>query len=305
MSVRGWVKGASWEPRGSELVAPAAIGDTVLYVEWAGEFDDDTDDASSVSMLLDLNGNQLAYVAVDDDAETITLAAPLMFAASEDDSVLVVSGGQVMLDYIAHVDLGSGDEAEVVIPFSDRDLWPEDDYDVPVQVLLSDNLERIEEVPGRTPQRDAVFTYYPSISAHKGASSPTVHNEWTTLTGWSIVRADRIEYDPATGIFRVLLDGEYDLRPGVTFESNSTNQRALRMRYYDADGVDVGTSRQVRHPSDGITSLETSQYRGLRAGEGVSFETWQNSGATLEVKGSDALVAPPVTDCAIRWVGPL
>jgi hypothetical protein len=50
----------------------------------------------------------------------------------------------------------------VVGPFAQRDLWPEGDYDEPVQVLLSDDLESIVDVPGRLPERfgDSVKYYY-------------------------------------------------------------------------------------------------------------------------------------------------
>lgn len=148
MAVRGWARGCESRPRGSELVADAASGATVLYVEDVTDFND-------VGGALEINGQRVSYSdgAVDEDAGTITLDGGLTAAATTGDRVFTVSGGQVAKDKILYVSAGDGDEIEVTIPFSQRDLWPEGDYDDDVELTLSDDLERIEEVPGRTPIR--------------------------------------------------------------------------------------------------------------------------------------------------------
>lgn len=148
MSVRGWVLGCAVERRGTELVADAALGATVLYVEDITQFDD-------VGGVVDVNGQRVSYGdgAIDEDALTITLDGGLVAAATVGDRVLAVSGGQVMDDKVLSVSCGDGDAVEVVVPFDQRDLWPEGDYEDPVQVTLTNDLEKIDTVPGRTPIR--------------------------------------------------------------------------------------------------------------------------------------------------------
>ena len=143
MSVRGWVQGCVWRPQGSELTADAAVGATTLTVDDPTDFDDD-------GGVLDLNGTQLTYSTIDEDGD-VTLDDPLATAGSTGDKVLAISGGQPLSDLILTVSADDGDAIEVSVPFEQRSVWPEGDYDAPVQVVLSDDLERIKEVPGRVP----------------------------------------------------------------------------------------------------------------------------------------------------------
>jgi hypothetical protein len=135
---------------GTELTADALVGDLVLDVEWAELFTDD-------GGVLELNGVWIDYLTSDEDADTITLAAPLAQAAATGDPVYVVDGGQVLHDYLLEVDLGEGDTALVPIPYEQRDLWPIGDYTDPVRVELTDDLVNLEAVPQRTPLRDGSF----------------------------------------------------------------------------------------------------------------------------------------------------
>jgi hypothetical protein len=122
-------------------------GATVLTVEDPTDFDDE----AGVVLLNDVQYTYSAG-AVDDDAATITLDTGIAAEAFESDPVYTVAGGQILQDCILAVSCGDGDDVEVTVPFSQRNLWAEGDYDEPVQVLLSDDLERIEDVPGRTPE---------------------------------------------------------------------------------------------------------------------------------------------------------
>lgn len=285
MGVRGWVMRAYWEDRGSELVADAAIDDTVLAVEHVGEFDDDPDDMPT-GMWLELNGVQLPYVAVDEDADTITLANPLPFAASVDDKVSVVSGGQIMRDYMVDVDLGSGDPAEVVIPFGDRDLWPEGDYASPVQVLLSNDLERIEEVPGRTPERDPAFTsggLFP-VSLPSDISFPpgseAVINQWVTGGAWDF---KTYSYYSELGESQVRETGAYLVTGAVRWAANSSGRRVLKMTSSWAGVETEEVVLSADAPDSGPVSLTFAIP--LTAFDLTTFRlaVWQNSGASLDV----------------------
>jgi microcystin-dependent protein len=150
MAERGEVRAVAWMPLGSELTADATIGALLLTIDNSVDFDEDGGS-------FDLNGIQYDYSSVDHDTGTLTLETSLTVAAVAGDRVNVWSGGQVAIEYTAFVSLGDGDEVEVPIPYSDRDLWPEGEYTDPVLVTLSDDLESLIGVPGRTPIRDGSF----------------------------------------------------------------------------------------------------------------------------------------------------
>lgn len=150
MAERGEVRAVGWMPQGSELSSDAALGATSLVVANPVDFDED-------GGTVDLNGVQYDYDTCDMDTGTITLSSATTVAAVSGDLVKVWSGGMVAIDYVAFVSLGDGDEVEVPIPYGDRDLWPEGEYTAPVLVELSDDLEELTAVPGRTPLRDGKF----------------------------------------------------------------------------------------------------------------------------------------------------
>jgi len=137
-------------PLGSELTVTANVGTLTLQVDNPVDFDED-------GGTVDLNGVQYDYTTVDQDTGLLTLTSAVTVAGAIGDRLNVYSGGMVAIDYVAFVSLGDGDEIEVPIPFSDRDLWPEGEYDFPVLVNLSDNLESMTGVPNRSPIRDGSF----------------------------------------------------------------------------------------------------------------------------------------------------
>jgi hypothetical protein len=142
--INGLVNSVQLLPRGSELVSAATAGATTIHLDSVEDFDDAGGD-------LEINGVRYGYLSSDVDLDTITLETGLTAAAAVGDGVYVAQGGQVATDYTAFVSLGEGDEAEVTIPFSERILWIEGDYDEPVPVVLSPDLETIVRVPSRTP----------------------------------------------------------------------------------------------------------------------------------------------------------
>jgi microcystin-dependent protein len=150
MAERGEVRGVAWVAQGSELSSAVSIGGLSLTVDNPVDFDED-------GGTLDLNGVQLDYATIDQDTGIITLDVALVAAAAIGDKVKIVSGGSVAIDYVAFVSLGDGDEVEVPIPYAQRDMWPEGEYDYPVVVDLANDLEAIIAVPGRTPIRDGSF----------------------------------------------------------------------------------------------------------------------------------------------------
>jgi hypothetical protein len=150
MAERGEVQAVALVAQGSEVDADVAAGSLLLTVTNPVDFDED-------GGTLEINDTRYEYETVDPDSGIVTLTLPLSSAISDGDRVLIISGGKIATDYIAYVSLGDGDEVEVPIPYAERDLWPEGEYDDPVVVDLSDDLEEILTVPGRIPLRDGGY----------------------------------------------------------------------------------------------------------------------------------------------------
>lgn len=281
MSVRGWAQGAAWEPLGSELVADAASGSTVLTVDWVGQFDDE---GGSLS----LNGVTYTYSAggIDEDAATITLDTATVADAATDDPVLVVSGGQILSDLVLHVSCGDGDDIEVVVPFTDRDLWPEGDYDDPVQVIVSDDLERIIDVPGRTPARDGAYVVNPLAMGYLPTDISWPDNSFDTIDAWTVYELEDITYDAGTGKFTIHTEGLYDIRMGVTFDVNTSGTRAVRPAFDNVlFGGFFGRMIRIGASTAGTTGVETAQIKRCGEGEQIWFQAHQSSGAALDLRG--------------------
>lgn len=198
MTERGEVRAVAWMPMGSELTADVAVGALQLTVDNPVDFDED---GGSV----DLNGVQYDYDTIDPDSGILTLSWQLTVAAVAGDRVNVWSGGQVAIEYVAFVSLGDGDEVEVPIPYGDRDVWPEGQYDNPIVVNLSDDLESMTGVPTQTPIRDGSFINPatlptpPKTDGLVPASSPTptvVGGIGALFIKWvPPVNADPLTYD--------------------------------------------------------------------------------------------------------------
>lgn len=109
MTVRhsAWLLEVLTEPVGSSLVEPAAGGDTVLQLADAVDFQTD-------GGIVDINGARLSFASADPDADTITLATPLVAPVDVDDLVQVwdVDNDRAMVNVIALVELADAGESD-------------------------------------------------------------------------------------------------------------------------------------------------------------------------------------------------
>lgn len=147
MSDYGHLQEIASTPRTTSLTTAAAVSDTELEVDSAGDFDED-------GGTLQLNGAQLDYTAItwgatEEDPDIVTLAAPLVTAADVDDLISPVLGGVPAEDWYGIVDMGAGDPVPVPLTFAQRVQWPEGLYDPPARVQVSDDLQHLEDAPGR------------------------------------------------------------------------------------------------------------------------------------------------------------
>lgn len=290
MSVRGWATGARWEDRGSELTAPVLAGATTLPVENLAFFDD-------VGDRLVLNGEILTYTDEDEDTDEITVAVGPTADADVGDKVLVYDGGQVTCDYVLVVDVGPGDPADVIIPFEQRDMWPEGTYDDPVQVILSDDYERIESVPARHPARDAGFISTAFTTGYLANDDSWPNNTWTTIN-WVVSDFGKsrkhgravIGGVSATSLTTFTIDeaGVYDVRCGGRFEADGADigKRGMRAVFTIAGVSTLGFPQMT--DSNGITGVAVSQLVWLEVGDTVEFQAYQNSGASIDLLGGGA-----------------
>lgn len=149
MSDYGKVTAVIVATKGSTLTTAAGFSDVALLVDSAQDFDSD-------GGTLDLNGTRMQYTSVVEgtnvsDPDTINLAEPLAEGADEDSNVAPIVGGAIPEDWYAVITMGEeGDSVHVPLELDQRDKWPVGEYTDPVPVIVSDDLQRLLDAPGRT-----------------------------------------------------------------------------------------------------------------------------------------------------------
>lgn len=107
-----------------------------------------------------------------------------------------------------------------------------------------------------------------------GTSIPT--STWTTVPITTII--DNSHGALATsGIFTAPSSGRYFISGQISFAANSTGVRAIRIQKNNANTY-LGTRFQ---PYTGVTSVITSGYLYLQAGETVTMQAYQDSGSAI------------------------
>jgi hypothetical protein len=275
------------EPSGTELVAAASIGATTLTVDYAGEFED----AGEVV----LNGEVLAYTSIDfgdteTDPDIINLAAPLAAAAAVDDRVGRISGGEEVTDWLLHVSLGDGHPVDIPIPFEQRAMWSNVDTSTPPPVLVSADLERLVEVPGRPPQIDQAYLKVPFITLYQAANvavsssafgTTLVYNAWTIDTE----TPEAFEYDAVDGLVTVLQPGLYLFTLGLTWAGNSTGKRTVDLVTVTG-GVGRIRREEVGSPPDAqVYTQQITVVCPMAVGDAFQMQVQQSSGANLNIRG--------------------
>lgn len=274
MSIEGLAVGASAVPYGSELVADAAAGATVLEVDFAGDFQPE-------GGTLDLDGVRMDYTAADRSTGLITLAAPLAGLVETDTRVEVVRGGEVSYRWVVLVDTGGVDPVEVPMPFEQRMLWPVvQEYDDPVPVVLSDDQRRIVEVPGRTPAMDSAMIDTPSIRmVNNGADQALLPSTWYALTNWSpLISTGGVSYDAGTGRFYNFSPGLWMIEAQVFIQDDPDGRRLLRANLYTSIG-EAEIARAIESTPGATGQRDMLRFTAtfpLIADHAVAIEGWHN-----------------------------
>lgn len=172
MSDYGQVQAVIVEPKGSTLAAEAAISDTSLLIDTAQDFDSD-------GGTLDLNGARLQYTSIEeganpDDPDIVNLADPLALGADEDDAVGIVVGGQIPEDWYAVATMdGDGEEVHIPLTLDQRAQWIPGEYTDPVPVAVSEDMQHLEDAPGRTVTTSSFAGVLPRITVFMGINYGT------------------------------------------------------------------------------------------------------------------------------------
>lgn len=255
---------------GSELVVAAVAGDTVLQVDLVSDFDED-------GGTLILNGIQLAYTTVDPELETITLAAPLVVAADEDDPVFQVEGGGSTpgVLWTAYVSLDEGDNVAAEIPTNLISYFPEGQYDVPapVEVRLNGDTYEVVSQPEVAPVFNGATVWNPR--ANRNMVTQTIPNAtWTQVTGWVDVEVDGLTVSDGVTVPE---DGTYLILAKAAFLTNGIGRRGIRLM---VDGVDTEYF-VLSADSSGLTYAPVFDSARLTELSKVTVEVFQSSGAGL------------------------
>lgn len=241
MTYTGRVMSVETRNLSEPTVAAAIVGATTLYVNDASTFDE-------AGGLVLVNGESLAYTAIDIDLDAITLAAALTTAVDEQELVEVVPATPVKTALVSLDD--SGDSIEVVVPHTLLDKMLDGTRDDATAESVT--LERrgayewlIADAPAK-PLEQASLDY---IEGEVGyglteAGVQVKDMQATGEVGAAVVSADQINLG-GTDLVSILAPvpgaTKYALKSGTTFVgAGPVTTTELRMFVFDAGPVKAG-----------------------------------------------------------------
>lgn len=266
------------EERTTSLTAAASVSDTELFVDSAGDLDED-------GGTLELNGVQLEYSSTvmgdtEDDPDTVVLVDPLAVAADEDDEVTPVVGGLPAEDWYGIVDMGSGDAVPVPLSFSQRTMWAPGVYDPPVPVMVSEDLHRLEDAPGRPPSATGVEAWNldewtATADDANSVGLLTYLPRPNSLIVWKNgVQLDPSEWSLVGRIVTVAPSSEVIIRTGHKFTS-------YYLRNVAADTIDTLPDNPVEWGSSGPTLIVADGNTTNYSAPNLDDSAWSNVPAPL------------------------
>lgn len=272
-------------PAGSGLAVDAHTGDTTLQVAWSIDFD-------TTGGILNLDGNHLIYLTVDDITDTITLATALTADSEAGTPVAALDAtGNQSEEWLVDVDLGDGGEVPAVPDHALTALLQEGDVLTGLHINVeSDGNGYIarsmpDKAPSVSPNTVVNPLYVGVLTSPVSITSGLVYQ---TVTGWfSAIQRGGITYDPSTGKVRVPMDGYYAVSSSAAMfdSSSSTGRRAARPLF----STYIGDIAGGENNQDGVARRHTvplvSPLKGLQEGEFVSFQVSQSSGAAMDLFG--------------------
>lgn len=146
MGINGLLTDVRWEWTGTEVTAGLPIGTTVLPV-----LDPEAITAGENVWIAETGPYEI--LETDVDAATFTVTPGLSIDIDSGTEVATDIGGQPGRAWVAEVILADADRpVEVPLTIHDLAVMPEGTYDPPVGIVISDDMEKVENLPGSLPQ---------------------------------------------------------------------------------------------------------------------------------------------------------
>ena len=151
MGINGLLTDVRWEWTGTEVTMDLVAGTTVLPVL-------DPESISVDEAVWIAETGPYDIVAVDVDGAVYTISPGLQVDIDSGTEVANDIGGRPGQVWVCEVVLADADEPiEVPLTIHDLSVMPEGTYDPPVAIVLSDDLESVEDLPGSMPVIDGVY----------------------------------------------------------------------------------------------------------------------------------------------------
>lgn len=285
--IHGHVSTIAVSFRGATLSADAFTGDPVVYVDDVADFGEEggslafTDGSGAFLSPVD-------YTAIDDDDDSITLAATLAYDVNDGDMIRVVDAdGNYVQDVIATViDDADGGELQVEVEHALIRLLTESVRAGVSEAVTCTRDEHgvwmVTNVEGKKP---TVAPY----DRRSRATNVTIHDSTDTVLGWDTSTGKRGGMSMTSGVWTVPYDGRYPITASTKWDSASTTGQ--RRMWFRVNGVASGTEARVDAASSGGTNLCISEVLDLEAGDTVAVMVRQNSGADLDLlPGTNATI---------------
>jgi len=139
------------------------------------------------------------------------------------------------------------------------------------------NFIEVEKVQGPS---SITSTELVSVIANNVSGQSFTNNTYTTVTNWTELQDTHAAFVASTGVFTVPIAGTYSLNGMISFNSNATGVRELRIRK-NGGAQDILFDRQVGS-SDG-NYLSGSTVIKCNQGDTLQLQAFQNSGGSLAI----------------------
>lgn len=151
MGINGLLTDVRWEWTGTEVTSDLLLGETVLPV-----LDPESIAAGENVWIAETGPYEITDVDVD--ASTFTVEPGLIVDIDRGTEVARDIGGQPGRAWVAEVILPDADRpVEVPLTIHDLGVMPEGTYDPPVAIVISNDMEKVENLPGSLPSIDGSY----------------------------------------------------------------------------------------------------------------------------------------------------
>lgn len=296
------------EVAGSGLAAALVGGETAITVDWSIDF---TPGERRLLMIgtPDADNETLAYTAVDEDTEVLTIEAPgvvLPWEIGDPVTPLDATGKMAEETWTIDVDMGDGGEAVPCRPshaLQDKLREDEDYVGLRCEVVGDEVTTLYDKGASIEPSAFQAPLFVGYLASNQSVPTGATYS---TITGWvpKVLRGG-MQYDAGTSSVIVPLSGWYATSDSaVAWMFNATGRRAVQPLFNTAAGPVGGGEFKQDASSDPTqqTTPVSCPLTPLQAGESATLTALQTSGGALNLVGTAAGTA---TFFSVEYRGPL